>query len=182
MIEVEKKFTPTEEQLAKLLEGAEFVGEKTVHDVYYDYPDFRMFKKDIRLRNRNGNFELKIGDDEIAGIAEEIEDEGEIQKYFATELPLKAFIKENLVELINYKQNRKKYKKGDFTIDIDDLDFGYSCVEIELLVNTESEIETARTRIFDLAKENNFEIMDIPSKRKEYLRKKNPEAYKEIYG
>lgn len=61
MIEVEKKFKPTEEQLNAMVTGAEFLCEKVLHDVYYDYPDYRMFKKDVRLRNRNGNFELKIG-------------------------------------------------------------------------------------------------------------------------
>ena len=38
MIEVEKKFIPTEEQLKSMLEGAEFLGEKNLEDFYYDYP------------------------------------------------------------------------------------------------------------------------------------------------
>ena len=60
MIEVEKKFQPTEEELQKALEGAEFVAEKILADTFYDLPDFSYFKEAKRLRNRNGRFELKI--------------------------------------------------------------------------------------------------------------------------
>ena len=84
MIEVEKKFQPTKEQLAKMLADSEFIKEKDLHDVYYDYPDYKMFKAFVYLRNRNGRFELKIGDDEIEGVSKEIEDEEEIKKYFKT--------------------------------------------------------------------------------------------------
>lgn len=78
MIEVEKRFEPNEEQIKVLLEGAEFVGEVVLNDTYYDYSDFRLLKNDIRLRERNGAFELKIG--KSSGVAEEIENEEEIAK------------------------------------------------------------------------------------------------------
>ncbi len=182
MIEVEKKFRPTEEQLKNLVAGAEFLGEKIVHDVYYDYPDLRLFKQEVRLRNRNGSYELKIGDDEGVGVAEEIEEEAAIMAYLKTELPLLDFIKENLTEIINYKQTRNKYKKGDFTIDVDVIDFGYSCVEIELMVKEESEIAGAQRKIFELATSFGIEIQDVPSKRNEYLKLRNPEVYKILYS
>ena len=64
---MKKKFQPTDEQLQFLLKDAEFVGEKLLKDVYYDYSDYRFLKNKIYLRNRNGNFELKVGDDEVEG-------------------------------------------------------------------------------------------------------------------
>ena len=60
MIEVEKRFFYTEEQLAALIEDAQFVSVKVNHDIYYDHPDYRLISKNIRLRSRNGVFELKI--------------------------------------------------------------------------------------------------------------------------
>src|SRR3989338_7722720 len=84
MIEVEKKFQPTEEQLKVLLEGAEFLGEKIVHDIYYDYSDYRLLKKDVRLRNRNNFFELKVG--KSSGVSQEIEKREDIEKYFGYKL------------------------------------------------------------------------------------------------
>ncbi len=181
MIEVEKKFQPTEEQLKLMLEGAEFLGEKILHDVYYDYSDYRMFKKHIRLRKRNHDFELKIGDDEFEGVALEIESEEEIKNYFKTDLPLEKFIESNLVVIIEYTTKRNKYKKGDFAIDIDELDFGYKCVEIELLVEGEAQIVSAKEKITDLARKYNFEIKTLPSKRGEYFRNFKPDIYKELY-
>lgn len=118
MIEVERKFRPTDEQLSLLLAESQFLKEVVNHDVIYDYPDYRLIKKGIRLRNRNGNFELKIsGEDENSysgSAATEIEDEEEIKKYFNITLPITNFIKENLIEAIDIKTTRRKYKKGRF--------------------------------------------------------------------
>src|SRR3989344_199194 len=101
MIEVEKKFQPTEEQLKVLLEGAEFLGEKIVHDIYYDYSDYRLLKKDVRLRNRNNFFELKVG--KSSGVSQEIEKREDIEKYFSTS-NLGEFIQKNLVVIIDFAQ------------------------------------------------------------------------------
>lgn len=186
MIEVEKKFRPTDEQLNALLKDSEFIKEITNHDVIYDYPDYRLIKKGIRLRDRNGSFELKISEGEEDGSeghsSMEIENDAEIQKYFNTDLPVGDFVKENLIEGINIKTNRKKYKKDEFVIDIDDLDFGYKCVEIELMVNDKSGIPEAYNKILELAKKYNFELKDVPAKKKEYFRIVKPEVYKLLYS
>ncbi|KKS05006.1 MAG: hypothetical protein UU82_C0002G0014 [Candidatus Nomurabacteria bacterium GW2011_GWC2_41_8] len=181
MIEVEKKFRPTDMQLKMMLEEAEFLGEKILEDFYYDYPDYRLFKNYVYFRNRNGNFELKIGDDEITGISDEIENEKDIKLYFKTKKPLPDFIAENLVPTIHYKTARKKYKKMEFAIDIDELDFGYKCIEIELLVSDKSKVQDAKRKIVEFAQHYNFEIKGVPAKRREYFRLVKPEIYKELY-
>src|SRR3989338_10359194 len=181
MIEVEKKFRPTKEQLTLLLKDAEFVSEKVLEDIYYDYSDCRLFKNYIYFRNRNGNFELKIGDDEISGISDEIEKEKDIKLYFKTEKSLPDFIAENLVPIIHWETSRKKYKKGEFTIDIDELDYGYECIEIELLVADKSEVGEAKNKILELARQYDLEIKDVPAKRREYFRLLKPEIYKELF-
>lgn len=64
---------------------------------------------------------------------------------------------------------------------MDDLDFGYKCVEIEVMVNNELEISNAYDQIIQLVKKYNFEIKDIPTKREEYFRIVKPEVYKLLY-
>ncbi len=179
MIEVEKRFQPTEQQKAELLSGAEFLGQKENHDIYYDYADYRLFKNNIRLRSRNGSFELKIGKE--SGVAEEIEIKKDIEKYFNTD-KLEKFIADNLIPIVDYTTMRKKYKKDEFTIDVDKMSFGYDLCEIEVLVEKEENIREAEDKINNLAKEYGLEIKELPSKRGEYLRLLKPEIYKEIYG
>lgn len=182
MIEVEQKFRPTEGELAALLKDAQFVKEVVNHDVYYDWPDYRLYKNYVYFRNRNGEFELKSDDDEVAGVSEEVENDEDIKKFFNTIKPLPEFIKENLIPVIEWNTTRKKYMKNEFTIDIDSLDFGYECVEIELLVQDFLQVEPAKQKIFELAKQYKFNMEKVPAKRREYFRLVKPEIYKELYG
>ena len=179
MIEVEKNFQPTEEQLKAMLLNAEFIENKSIRDVYYDFDNLKLLKDSIKLRNRNGSFELKIG--KPGGVDQEIENKEEIENYFNTD-NLDQFIKDNLIEIINYNIDRKKYKKGDFNIDIDETDFGYKICEIECLIEKEEDIKITKEKIYNLAREYNWEIKKIPGKRAEYLRLLKPDIYKEIYG
>jgi len=180
MIEVEKKFTPDDEELAHFLEGAESLGEKIIHDVYYDYPDFRLLKKDIRLRNRNGSFELKIG--KSSGVSEELENEKEIASYFDISKNFELFIRENLVPIMEFVNKRKKYVKEGFNIDVDDMDFGYKMCEIEIMVNDEKEIKEAQEKIMKFVSKFGFENKKALSKRQAYFKLLKPDVYKELYG
>ena len=181
MIEVEKKFQPTEEQLAALLKDCEFIREVKLHDLYYDYPDYSLWKKEIYLRKRNDGFELKIQIKDT-GAYEELEDEESIKKFFKTTQPLTEFIKENFILAVDFTTTRKKYKNGEFVIDIDELNFGYKCVEIELLVADETHIEEGWAKIFELAEKYGFSLAKVPTKRKEYFRKVKPEVYNLLYN
>jgi len=60
MIEVEKKFRLTDTQRESLIKDAEFVSEKTFTDTYYDTADYQLTTKDVWLRQRGENFELKV--------------------------------------------------------------------------------------------------------------------------
>ena len=176
MIEVEKQCQPSETQLKALLADATFLKEKIDHDIYYDYADYRLFKEDVRLRERNGSFELKVG--ESSGVSKEIEKKKDIEKYFGID-NLEEFIKNNLIPFIDYKSKRQKYKKGDFNISIDEMNFGYKVCEIELLVEEEN-IKDAEDKINNLAKQYSIELKIMHSKRQEYFRLFKPDVYKEL--
>ncbi len=178
MIEVEKKFQPTEAQLQAMVVGAEFLGEKVLHDVYYDYPDYRMFKKGTRFRNRNGAFELKIGHG--GGIAEELETDEEIQKYFSISMPLIDFIKENMSPFIDYTTKRRKYKNGEFEVCVDELDFGLNVVEVELMVENKDEVENAQDKIVDFGKSFGLDEASAIVKRTAYFQARRPDLYQEL--
>ncbi len=179
MIEVEKRYQLTDEQEKALLEGAEFQGEKLVHDVYYDYPDYRLTKKAIRLRKRGDRFELKIRKE--AGVNGELENEKEIADYFDLTESVTKFVEQNLIKVIEYTTTRKKYKKDSFTIDIDNTDFGYKICEIELLVNEDIEVGEAISLIKEFAEKYGFENQKTLPKRVGYLKRFKPEVYRELY-
>ena len=186
MIEVEKKFQPTEEQLKALLEGAEFLGEKINHDIYYDFPDYSLIKAGHRLRKRNFGFELKVylpqKDNEMA-VAHEFEDEESIKKNlgFSEIDSLKNIIESKMQILCDFKTKRKEYKKENFTIDIDETDFGYSLLEVEFLVENEEQIKEAEEKIFSFIKKYGIEIKNLPLKTEEYLKIVKPYVYKQIF-
>jgi len=180
MIEVEKKFQPTEEQLDVMLADAEFVGEVVNHDILYDYPDYKLFKQHIRMRNRNGSFEMKIPAGDFA--CTELGEPEEIKKYFNTTQPLQDFVAENMIVFTDFTTHRRKYKKGEFNIDVDHVESVYDVCEIEIMVEKEDQINDARERILKFALSYGFEVKNIPEKRELNLKHFNPSLYKELYG
>lgn len=179
MIEVERQYEPTSEQYASLLEGAEFLGEVKNHDIYYDYPDFKFFKNKIKLRNRNGRFEIK---QKISNnIVREIENEEEIKSFLGITKDLQSFAKEDLIVFLEYTTTRQKYKKEGFIIDVDETDFGMKSCDIEIMVETEELAEKAEEKLNDFAQKYNLVSRKILSKRATYLKLFKPEVYNELY-
>lgn len=185
MIEVEKKFILKPEDIDMLIKGAEFVSEKTFTDIYYDSADFALTTKDMWLRKRDGRFELKFplnedGSARVLDQYEEYETEEEICRML--NLPVTGDFDQNLL-MHGYKPfatlvtTRKKYKKGEFIIDLDMIDFGYSIGEIELMVNDKSQMHEASDKIIAFAKENGLELTAVRGKVVEYLRRYNPKHY-----
>lgn len=187
MIEVEKKFAITPEQIKKIESTAKFVKEVALTDIYYDTLDYSLLKKDWWFRNRDGRFEIKIPPENKPGlinIYEEIADPEEIVKRlgikklsddFEENLKLNGF--QVLVKLVT---KRRKFKIEDFVIDIDEVDYGYTICEIERMVENESEVEKATQEIFELAKSLGFEIKLVRGKGLEYFYRFNKEIYKII--
>ncbi len=188
MIEVEKKFQPTEEQLAKLLALATFLKEEENIDIYYDFSDYSLIKEDKRLRSRNGEWEFKSRLPNLEGsrvaLTEEITKEREIldRLNFAKYDNVADMVKNEMVLLCEIKTKRRKYKIDDFHIDLDETDYGFKMCEVELEVDSQADTARAAERILDLVKPFGFEVKPMPGKVMECLKIKTPDLYKKIFG
>jgi len=188
MIEIEKKFVLTPAQEKYLKKGAKFLGENVFTDTYFDKSDYELTKNDIWLRTRDKQVELKMpieaGDETGKASCNRYEEfilENEVRQML--NLPKGN---ELLIDLktADYKPfasittRREKFKKNQFNIDIDTCDFGYSIVEIELIIEDKIQISDAEKQIFAFAEKQNFSTKPVHGKVIEYLLRKAPEHYK----
>ena len=196
MIEIEKKFllTPTEE--ARLLDGAEFIKEKTITDSYYDTDTYSLTLADRWLRRRDGVFELKeplaTGSGSYAGtnMYHEFDTEQEIRDIL--ELPsdtgdLAADLESSgHFVFLQPTSQRRSYQKDGFHFDIDtvtyaDSDFTYAIAEIELLIDKESDAPAATERIMNYAKSYNLPTdVVVHGKVVAYLQHADPAHYEAL--
>jgi len=183
MIEIEKKFAITEEQRAALVARAELVSQKKIRDIYYDSADYVLTRKDWWLRERDGAFELKtvvVSADRSVDRYEETVDEPGIRQRLGLSgvSDLKTDLASaGIVPFVDLVTTRTKYKSGDFLIDMDELDYGYALIEIELMVTNEDLVAAAAERIRAFATEVGLDQSPVRGKVVEYLRRHRPEHY-----
>jgi thiamine-triphosphatase len=190
MIEVEKKFILTEEQKERLLKDAEFFSKVIFTDEYFDTDVYTLTTKDVWLRARDGQWELKIPmtlGERKTDQYEEITEETLIRKYLDLQDNGKdmeqALADAGYAPFCVCGTTRTKYRKGDFMIDIDMVEYGdftYSLCEIELLVEDRAEIAEATRRILEFAGAEDLTITPVRAKVIEYLRMKRPEHYQAL--
>lgn len=189
MIEIEKKFKLSGEQEARLLAGAEELGEKTFTDFYYDNAQFSLGLQDIWLRERDGQWELKLpltqnGSNSVDQYRE-IEGEMAIREIFALP-PLGSFVED--ISRFGYEPycecttTRRKYRKDGFVIDLDEAvfagtDLSYTVAEIELLVARSEEAGEAAGKILDFAGAHGLIDGPVRGKVETYLKKEKPRHY-----
>ena len=182
MIEVEKKFILTEDQEKRLVDGAEFLGEKKIVDAYYDDSRYSLTTKDTWLRRRNGKFELKVPMNEImerrvSDQYRELETDEEIAAFLG--LPAGKILSETLREkgyapFLVLTTTRRKYRKDGFGIDLDSADFGYNVAELECIIDDKSKVRETTQKIIDYAKTYGFGEGVVRGKVCEFLRRKKP--------
>ncbi len=192
MIVVEKKFQFTLEQIERLIDGSEFLGEHKITDAYYDNSIYSLSSNDMWLRCRDGRFELKLpmhqGESKLIDQYEEIENEDLIREIFA--IPKIKSFTEDLADLghapfCEFVSIRKKYRKGKFIIDLDFvqyLDFSYSIGEIELMVENKDDISFAINEIEKFAAEHGLSIGPVRGKVIEYIKRKRPDHYRVLFN
>lgn len=187
MIEVEKKFIVQHDELTRLIRGAHFLGETKHTDVYYDTADYSLTRNDIWLRSRSGKFELKFPVNTIGAQHRIISyDEIENDAAICAKLGISdgKTLKTSLVSLgyspfATITTTRLKYEKDNFHIDVDSADFGYTVLEVELMVDSEDKVKATYQRILDFAAANRIPIPERRTRGKviEYLWRNNPKHF-----
>ena len=182
MIEVEKKFTLNKKNERKLLEGATSLGEKMFTDVYWDTSDFALTRTDRWLRQRDNRWELKLPlndalAERVSDQYREIEDErgvaGALKLCLGNSGISGALTESGYSPFATIITTRRKYTKGDFTIDLDTMDFGYELAEIELMVPDEEQASAATEKVLVFATEYGLEQNYVRGKVVEFLKRNN---------
>jgi adenylate cyclase class IV len=190
MIEVEKKFLLDGSQTARLIDGAEYAGERVFTDTYYDTKDYNLTKKDIWLRSREGRFELKVPvglkREKRMDQYEEFESDTDIKNilHIDSEKDLNVSLSENgLKPFCVCRTTRKKYKKIPFIIDLDHVEFDrfeYSIGEVEFMVEEKDQMDEAIQRILAFAKQYQLTIAPVRGKVIEFLKRYNKKHYQAL--
>lgn len=190
MIEVERKIFIDEPQLKTIEESAEFLESVFLTDTYYDTSDFRFTTSDIWLRERNCEFELKIGIKGINGSIDrylEIKNEPEILKKLGLENEhslTKALNRAAILPYATFQTIRRKYRLNKFVLDLDLAyfdDFIYRVLEIELLVEDETKIAQAEKDILHVINTLGLtQTRPVKAKLIQYLFQKNPAHYQAL--
>jgi predicted adenylyl cyclase CyaB len=190
MIEVEIKCKPTVEQKVALLEGATFLGEEQLTDVYYDSVQYELSVKDHWLRTRNGKFVLKIPaaackllEVQANTPKHEIEDEQEIRKVL--KLSEQGSLEQALMTagynpLYTLAKRRKKYSKNGFIIDIDCATFGsltFDLCEIETLIEKSEDANCATQKLIEFAECHGITLKPVLGNLIALIKAINPEHF-----
>lgn len=197
MIEVERKFLYPTEGTEHLLLGTTPLKSKTNSDRYFDTRDFKLTAREWWLRERNGRFELKIAkkqkhDGSPSDVFDELETDDEIYtalELIQTPLGLSTDLSNaGFFPFAHLTTSRNSYTIGEFQIDIDTTQsetndsplvessapFVHTIVEIEIMVEDESDIAAAQQKIDDFARARGLSLEKIDGKLLAYIRKNNP--------
>lgn len=182
MIEVEKNFAVGPEDKKRLTEGATLLAKKVFTDVYYDSPDHALTGNDFWLRTRDGKFELKVPQntghikDRVTDQYEELETDTEIAHTLnlSADIPFaEALRAKDITPFATITTTREQYQKGDFHLDFDEMDFGFTAFEVELMVKTLEGIPAAEKRILEFGAMHHLNPQSA-GKVIEYLRRFSP--------
>jgi len=192
MIEIEKKLRYTPENEKQLAAAAQFIGEKKIHDIYYDTVDYALTTKDWWLRRRDHGWELKtvivsgnFSRREIDSY-HELEDDESIRK--ALNLPHRGTLQDDLESagyhpFADFVTTRRKYRLDEFTIDLDQVDFGdFSCRvgEVELKIERTEDMAQAQSRIVNVANRFGFQMGNTLGKVVQYIKARRPEHFQAL--
>lgn len=191
-IEVEKKVKLDPRHIEQIEEQGVFVKEVQFRDTYFDRADFYLTTQNIWLRQREHQFELKVGVKGTNGSIdryEEITDEQKIVTYLNlpsnfSENILDTFAHVGIVPFSSFTTQRKSYILGEFSVDIDIANFGdlmYQVGEFELLVSSIDQVEEAEEKIRNILQQMKIDSsIIIPAKLTYYLYHKRQEHYKAL--
>lgn len=197
MLEIEKKFDRlTPEQRARLIEGAQFVTKVHNVDVYYDDAAYSLTTKDRWLRQRNGEWVLKLPLQDRTDPNHkadfdhyrELEDPVKIAQALGLVWPAVVMVTDQerlqlLLAAVGIKPfatidaTRDKYRHGRFTIDIDQTTFGYEVAEIEAEAANEDDVEATSEAVTAFALGCGLTLRPVRGKLPEFILRHNRAHY-----
>mmetsp|Transcript_11889 Transcript_11889/g.15429 ORF Transcript_11889/g.15429 Transcript_11889/m.15429 type:complete len:501 (-) Transcript_11889:1623-3125(-) len=171
-LEVEKKFEVGSSELEtlekRLLEvGAQFESEESFEDVYFDTSSITLMSKDIWLRQRRGEWELKflpaksgVNNNLNSSVYQELSEKQSIVSFLAN-MQSSTVALEDVKPVIKIESLRKKYtffygrRKFSFDIDFAKLTSGsetslYSVGELEAIAGHENEVPICQMQIEEI--------------------------------
>ena len=128
--------------------------------------------KASELRSKSAE-DLKVLFGELAKEIYELRNEFKVTR----KIEKSHLIKEKMQPWMSFTTKRKTYHKGEFAIDIDETDFGYNVVEVEILAEDGEKAKEAEEKIINFAQSYGWEMKKLPGKGWEYLRRTDPELY-----
>lgn len=190
MIEIEKKFRLTKEVESALVEGAQFLRAKTFTDTYFDTPKLKLIHSDRWLRERDGVIELKVPMHAGGGLTkdsiaqyDEITDPQKIRTLIGLKTSdnlARDIAQAGYAPIATFTTKRRTYQKGEFVVDLDDVSFGYTIGEIELMVKSKKEMPQARAKILAFFKKHQLTPTPVRGKILELLARERPAPYKSL--
>ena len=189
MIEIEKNFDLRSGQRERLITGARLFGRKIITDSYYDLVDYSLTRRDYWLRRRDNRWELKVPynaaavGDRLTDRYHELETESGI--IAALQLPAGQLLEQSLTAagykpFVTMVTTRESYQQGEFHLDFDEMDFGFTTFEAEIMVSDESAVVKVETKIKDFAKQYGLTSAHGRGKVIEYLYRYRSEHYQAL--
>ncbi|KAM8962136.1 thiamine-triphosphatase [Pelodytes ibericus] len=198
-IEVEQKFVPgpdVEDQLHSL--GAELQDETVFEDSYFDSTDLSLTLNDVWLRKRGDNWELKHppkrgarGLNGASTLYQELTCEAEIMCRVSEELGVPCVLSLealDLKEFARFVTTRRRFLLPSLDgiahkvyIDLDLTDFGFAVGEVEVLVQTKEEVQSAMQKVEDVCRKLGV-LSDSPvaGKMSTFLQRNRPDHYQQL--
>lgn len=191
-IEIEKKVKLDPHHIKQIEEKGIFVKEVQFRDTYFDRADFYLTTQNIWLRQRESQFELKVGVKRANGSIdryEEITGEEKILTYLNlpsnfSENILDTFSHLGIIPFSSFTTQRRSYILGECSVDIDVANFGdlmYRVGEFELLVSNIDQVRKAEEKIKNILRQMKIDLSVVmPAKLTYYLYHKRQEHYKAL--
>lgn len=185
MIEIEKKFIPTEKIQEFLKTDAVFKATEKFTDIYYDTNDYHLALQDVWLRKRGNVYELKETkirgkNDKLARTANETVGDAQIASYLGIDIITSlqdALVNAGYIPFASITTTRSTYTIEGFTIVLDDTDYGYQIGEIELLTDDIAHQGACEERILAFMQSRNIPAVYVRGKVPEYLRRTNSDLF-----
>ncbi len=151
-----------------LQQQATFIKETQFEDVYLDnLEDYTLAMNNVWLRKRDNFFELKRGIDPKSEVNranvdryEEITEKTKIisilNKFFGTQCTTMEELESSkkIEPFATIQTRRKSYQWKEFSLDVDETNFGYQLAEIECQVDSKEKVEHATQHLLQFCQQN----------------------------